>query len=448
MKTLKFFTFAIVAGLGLSLAACSDDDTTPTGEQIQRGDKCRIESFTLNLGEAETLRGDVYDYDKSIDLGYTTIQLEQMQVATATVKITEGATITPDPTVAADYTKPVEFTVTSADGKTSRTYTTNPVEKVIVTYTKIGAMATKTATEMGVGDLNNYSKIGVSGDKLVIGTKLFDGKTLAAKGDLNMSGCNGLKIAWMSNDEAGLLVASMNADGVMGTTPASIYCWKNGADQPAELLFESKESAIAGYLSVSGNLTKGAGLITALGARTATGPNFCWIYTDGERSAYKEIQTGQPSNDGNWTQQISACSGDLSGAWFMRDAVAGGSNIATWSGWTGEGAITLTQVQGKAPNGPNNWGNYTVGTLRGFMFNNKAYATVCTTGWPCTYISIVDSEGEFLLDPNEAIVNAPVGTGYIPVAAYIYNAKDKCGYVYAFVPGIELRSWKLEVVVE
>ena len=197
MKKFNLFAYATLAGLALSFAACTDDDPeiSKPGPQIDRGEKCRIESFVLNLPEGETLSGDVYDYDKSIDLAYTTPQLEAMKTATATVKLSEGATITPDPSVAADYTQPISFTVTGADGKTTRIYTTKPVEKVVVSYTKIGALAEKTATQMDITDHTKYLQIGVSGDKIVIGTKVFDGKTLAAAGNLNMTGYDGLHLA-------------------------------------------------------------------------------------------------------------------------------------------------------------------------------------------------------------------------------------------------------------
>lgn len=212
MKKFKLFAYTVLAGATLSFAACSDDDgTNENGEQVIRGEKCRIESFVLNLGKDEVLSGDVYDYDKSIDLAYNTPQLAAMQSATATVKLSEGATISPDPSVAADYTQARSFTVTGADGKTTRTYTTKPVEKVVVSYTKIGALSEKTATEMGITDHTKYLQIGASGDKIVIGTKVFDGKTLAAAGDLNMTGYEDLKVASLANDEAGHLIASLTA---------------------------------------------------------------------------------------------------------------------------------------------------------------------------------------------------------------------------------------------
>ena len=119
MKTLlKSLAYAALAGFALT--GCSDDDTTPKGEDVDRGDKaCRIETFILNLDSETTITGDVYDYDKSIDLAYTTDQLELMKSATATLTLSEGATVSPDPSQPADYTQPISFTV---NGLSSNVY--------------------------------------------------------------------------------------------------------------------------------------------------------------------------------------------------------------------------------------------------------------------------------------------------------------------------------------
>lgn len=76
---------------------------------------------------------------KSVDLSYTTAEFEMMKSATATLTLSEGATVSPDPSQTADYTQPLSFTVTAKDGKTARTYTTKPVEKVLEGYTKVEA---------------------------------------------------------------------------------------------------------------------------------------------------------------------------------------------------------------------------------------------------------------------------------------------------------------------
>ena len=223
-KLLK--SLAYVALAGFVLTGCTEKDT-PSGEEdpVRGSTECRIESFVLNLGDQTTITGDVYDYDKSIDISYTTDQIEMMKAATATIAISKGASISPDPAQAADYTQPVSFTVTAEDGKTVRTYTTRPVEKVVVLHTKVEPALSKTTTEMGLGSettsASEYKFIGVSGDKLVIGTKVFDYKTFAAVGELNMDGYTDQKMTGMGNDHAGNLIAAVTPDGD-ASTPTTI----------------------------------------------------------------------------------------------------------------------------------------------------------------------------------------------------------------------------------
>lgn len=451
MKTIKYFAYALLIGSACSFAACSDDDPVQKGETVIRGEKCRIESFVLTLGDKTQIAGDVYEYDKSIDIAYNTEQIEALKQATATVKLSEGATITPDPQVAADYTQPVQFTVTGADGKTTRTYTTKPIEKVVVTVTKIAAAAEKSANDMGISDFAKFQSIGICNDKVVIGTKVFDGKTLAPVGDLNMTGFTDKVLTCLTNDDAGHLIASITADGQNSSAPSAHICWKNGYDKPAEMLIESKEGAIAGFISASGDVTKGKALVTALGARNEVGSNFCWGFTDGKRDNYYNLSTGQPSNDGSWSQMVSPCTGEVTGRWFMWDAVNGGSNVLTWEGWEGKGTVSVvTPIKGNAPNGPHNWGNYTKGSLRSFSFNKEFYTAAFTTGWPCTYVSIVDANGNFVLNAAEATLNFPISDAnpYCPVGAYIFNAKEQCGYLYVLIPGYLVKSWKLTVSAE
>lgn len=441
MKTIKLFAFAAMA-LSLSLAACNDDEPAIPGQVIQRGDNaCRIETFVLKLSDGEEISCDVYDYDKSIDVSYTTAQFEFMESATAVLTLSPDATVSPSPATAADYTQPVSFTVTAKDGS-QRTYTTKPVEKVLETYTKVTAFVEKTATDMGVADLQPYGSIGISGEYLVIGTKVFNAKTLASVGTLNTTGTTGA-ISWMGNDEVGRLVAAMTSDGNHESVPVNYYCWKNGYNQEPELILGPSDSKIGGFVSVAGNLVEGHGLITAVGGRGDTGAHFCWEFIDGERKNYYAIETKKPSNVGSWSQQVSPCSGDVSGAWFMYNSVAGGNAILTWTNWAAPNSISLISLTGSAINGPDLWGNYTRGSIKAFMFNGMPYALTLTTGWPCTYVAIVGQDNTFLLNSADATLN--YDAGYTPIGTYIYNETDQCGYAYVLIPGYIVKCWKLEV---
>ena len=296
MKTFKSFAFAVaLAGLTLPMAGCSDDDTAPKGEDVERGDKaCRIETFTLNFSDGTTLSGDVYDYDKSVDLSYTTAEFEMMKSATATLTLSEGATVSPDPSQTADYTQPLSFTVTAKDGKTARTYTTKPVEKVLEGYTKVEAATSKTATEMGIGTAADYKFVGVSGDKLVVGKKVFDYKTFAPAGDLNMTGYEDQKMTGMANDEAGHLIAAVNADGA-SAVPTTIICWKDGWDKAPSEYIKSETSFIGKQISASGNLLEGAGIVSAMNGTGPKGAHFAWARLDGPQQHQPDFDSRRSS---------------------------------------------------------------------------------------------------------------------------------------------------------
>lgn len=454
MKTFKSFAFAVaLAGLTLPMAGCSDDDTAPKGEDVERGDKaCRIETFTLNFSDGTTLSGDVYDYDKSVDLSYTTAEFEMMKSATATLTLSEGATVSPDPSQTADYTQPLSFTVTAKDGKTARTYTTKPVEKVLEGYTKVEAATSKTATEMGIGTAADYKFVGVSGDKLVVGKKVFDYKTFASAGDLNMTGYEDQKMTGMANDEAGHLIAAVNADGA-SAVPTTIICWKDGWDKAPSEYIKSETSFIGKQISASGNLLEGAGIVSAMNGSGLKGAHFAWARLDGAshpETPFYGVETNVPSNDGNWSQTISACSGDPLGTWFVYDPEPGNGNAYTWTAWTAHNNINLTPIPGVlSGKGTHGWGNLTLGSVRAFTFNGTAYGAYITTGWPETYVAIVDNNGEYLLNPNDAITAfAHNGTEPIPQITYVYNESEGAGYVFALEAGQFVKSWKLTVVYE
>lgn len=455
MKTLlKSLAYAALAGF--LLTGCSDDDTTPKGEDVERGDKaCRIETFILNLDSETTLTGDVYDYDKSIDLAYTTDQLELMKSATATLTLSEGATVSPDPSQPADYTQPISFTVTAKDGKTTRTYTTKPVEKVVELYTKVEAALSKTTTEMGLGSVttsaSEYKFIGVSGDKLVIGTKVFDYKTFAEVGELNMTGYTDQKMTGMANDHAGNLIAAVTPTGE-GTPPTTIICWRNGWDQAPSEYIKSEGSFIGKLISAGGNIFEGQGIVSAMGGNGPAGAHFVFERLDGNANAFHAVETKHPSNDGNWSQMISPCSSDPLGTWFMFESVAGGSEIYTWTGWSAPNSISMTQIPGVVDGiaaGPAKWGNLTLGAVRGFTYNNTAYGALITTGWGASYISIVDTNGEFLLNPNETnTTTSHTGSEAIMQITYAYDEEKNEGYVFVLEPGVFVKSWKLTVSAE
>ena len=455
MKTLlKSLAYAALAGFVLT--GCTEKDTPSGEEDSERGSsECRIESFVLNLGDQTTITGDVYDYDKSIDITYTTDQIELMKAATATLTLSKGATVTPDPAEPADYTQPVSFTVTAEDGTTIRTYTTRPVEKVVVLQTKVEAANSKTTSEMGLGSdttpTSEYDFMGICGDKLVIGTKVFDYKTFAAVGELNMTGYTDQKLTSMGNDHAGNLIAAVTPAGD-STPPTTIICWRNGWDQAPSEYIKSEGSYIGKLISAGGNIFEGQAVVSAQGGSGPAGAHSVFERLDGIANGFHAVETKHASNDGNWSQMISPCSSDPLGTWFMFESVPGGSEIYTWTGWSAPNSISMTQIPGVVDgiaSGPAGWGNFTLGAARGFTYNDKAYGALITTGWGATYISIVDSNGEFLLNPNDATIPAShTGSEAIMQITYAYDEAENAGYIFVLEAGVFVKSWKLTVTAE
>ena len=134
----------------------------------------------------------------------------------------------------------------------------------------------------------------------------------------------------------------------------------------------------------------------------------------------------------------------------MFDAVAGRSESYTRTGWSAPNSISMTQIPGVlSGKGPANWGNFTLGAIRGFTYNDTAYAAIVTAGWPETYISIVNKDGEFLLNPNDTITTAPhTGSEAIMQITYAYDEEKNEGYVFVLEPGVFVKSWKLTVAAE
>ncbi len=467
MKTLKFFTFAAMALSMSFVASCSDDGPDAAPNEIQRGDQaCRIETFMLNLPDGTQIKGDVYDYDHSIDITYTTPdQDDSVAMATAVVTLAEGATITPDPSIALDYTQPQAFTVTAPDGMTTCTYKTHPIAKEAGTlgepYTKVSLLTMVGAADLGITP--DDTAIGISGTDVVIGHKVYDGKTLAPKGDLNVTGIaisGNDKIVWFANDDIGTLIGSTSDNGgYEKTTNNAIWIWKDGWNAaPVALLGPTSGAYLSGHISAIGNLKTGLARVVASNEGGGSdGRHMIWSFVDGVRineTGNFNLKTGITAI---WAQMASLATTDIAGPWFVYSGVTGsdGNNASralTFSGWDGNPDVApadMVDFQGDTGSGPDyGFGNYNMGSVRAFTFNGTPMAAFVSTSWPSTYISIVDTEGNFLLTPAAGAYSnstKPADFGKAPQVTYIYDTSDGCGYVYVNEYTYGVTVYKLEI---
>ena len=121
----------LVTFLLLAMAACKPDPTPVPGPDPVVPDPvdtlssaCSILSMSVQAGEW-TLECKIDSAEAKISLPYYEEDLTALKTATATVSISPGATITPDPAREKDYRKMATFIVTAEDG-TEKIYRVNP----------------------------------------------------------------------------------------------------------------------------------------------------------------------------------------------------------------------------------------------------------------------------------------------------------------------------------
>jgi hypothetical protein len=137
---------------------------------IRKSAECAITDFALT---ALGLSGVIDEDNKTISL----ISLENLGSDLATVSVSHGATMSPDPTTEAlDYDSDVQITVTAQDGTTTAVYT---VQKSIPSKIDLGfrsgsatiLWSKKLNSELGISVLNLTSSIAATKDYVVINTR-------------------------------------------------------------------------------------------------------------------------------------------------------------------------------------------------------------------------------------------------------------------------------------
>lgn len=460
-----------MAAMLLSFGACSEDKTDPDGPgpgpgpdpEPELSNKALITAFTAKAGDL-TINGKIYDMEKKVELVCIPDQLEALKSATAEVTISDKATIAPDPATARDYTAGVEFTVTAEDGKTTKTYTVTAVEGIV--ELKAEKIWQKTFGEMNIGiHTVNDSGIAFSGDKFVAFDCTVHDMDGNKVGKLNTTGLPNEILVSMTNDENGILVASVANYNGNGTTTddivsGAIWAWKNGWDQAPEKLYENKEGNVTRFISIGGDITGDAILTVITPGRGPTAMHHCFVVKNGvwpiagegiwnvDGAGWNAFNTNYVSNDGNWSQQVSACSGDPVGTFIIFDSRSEnkGAAIFARTGIAGtdtalNGTLWDDGIVAEADHvGTNQYGNYSNGHVRGFRINNTDYAIVSSTGWGAAYFTIqpADPSKDYLLR-SQMFGNS---TPYVS-SAYRFNAAESCGEILCMSASFEIIRYKI-----
>ena len=479
MKASRFF-FAALAIIG-AIASCTPEEQpgNNNGEngnengnggnggntEVQKSTECRLTAFTAHAGDF-TIEGFVDQTDKTIELSYMPNQLAGLKAATAEVVISDKATISPDPSIAADYTGEggVTFTVTAEDGKTSNEYTVYIAAAEV--SVKVVKQWNKTYGQMGVAaTASNMCCLGFV-DREHFATQDFNVFDLsgAKVGTLNVEGIPGFdvysgQLGAMSNDENGVLVAFAEYNGTYkdGSNGAitEAYAWLDGWNAKPTKIYSFEYGC--NYMSVSGDV-KGDFILTF---RTgAANPQMhhvivfkggVYYNADGScAGTWHGPFIAHPGNDGCWGQLLSfftanpedgfICwdslaaaeygeTGNASSAFYYYDSLSAVELGAaeevplygqvTWGNWDSEGRLYQ-------------YGNFSTGHVRAFVYNGEKCIVACSGSWPCNWITIQKAENLVEDDPetdevDESLVNYLLPTDRIDDAAQCYPC---CAYVY------------------
>ena len=457
MKFNRFFAFLAAASM-FAVACDKVDDPTPDQEgnkpeqekPVEKSTACKLTALSLVAG-GETIEGFVYEEDKVVEVAYMPGQEAALTNATANVTISDKATISPDPAVAADYTIEggVVFTVTAEDGTTKAEYTV--VLKEAEINVKCQLVWQKTFGELGVSAASfSQANVGFSGNNFVTRNLEVLDLTGAKVGTLNVqgvagAGTEGFGFSCMTNDHAGHLVASiaLTAEGTPApnsdsASQSKIYVWKNGWDNAPELFYEALDGNVSLYMSAGGDLT-GDGIVNVISPGRNVTTMFHTFYTTAGAEGYQWVafNTQYVSNDGNWGQMVSPASGTIDGDFVVCDSQGNNNGMMFYArhGYADNGAdvaLTGTVLDDALAEGggSNQYGNYSTGHARAFTLNGTSYVVACSSGWPCTYVTIQtlnpEDENHYLLRTQVLATPAPVSC-----SAYCYDAAT--GKVYILV---------------
>ncbi len=232
--------------------------------EIRKSNECAITEFNL-IDPAFT--GIINESAKTISL----LTLDEIKGALATVSLSHGATISPDPTkTPMDYIDPVEFTVTAQNGTDKAVYTVkrDTPNKLSSGFRKGSEKLiwAKKLADIGYTAENMQTGIAVAGNYLVINERAnanavyLNLKTGDVAGKINISSIAGsLTNFYVTSDNAGnILFNNFVNDG----TKFTIYRMR-GVDGTLEKYIEIDAPAVMGRkVSVIGDLDKDA-IITA-----------------------------------------------------------------------------------------------------------------------------------------------------------------------------------------
>jgi hypothetical protein len=251
----------------------------------KKSSKAEILSFLLNETNISCIVTD-----SLVVIPFTKLDVSSQ---TATYKISNYAKISPDPSLAHNYTVPLKYTVTADDGTIA--YYTAKIGRAIKLEKGFSSM--KMLWSKSAGDLvfSDYAQISlaVCGDYIVTplsncwdsgsSAKYYNRSNGAYVGDLNVTGVSGLYA--LANDESGKMVGINN---LYAGQYVRIYKWNSVTSTPELLINTNSWDCVGGSsfygrnLSVYGNLDKDAVIMTTTDGTGGTNSILKWVIKDGK----------------------------------------------------------------------------------------------------------------------------------------------------------------------
>lgn len=434
MKDNKYFrrivwgllTIAVLPGF----VSCEDDDAVYERE---------ITAFKITVG-SDVFSGSAISEDTIAFKIAPDYDIQKLDGAVATVYASGYTSISPLPSIPQDFTKVVEYTLTSIDGVSKKWYVKWTYGDKLPEGAGLGYWSKrwyKTADELGQ---ESETSIGICGKYVVLaGTgKLFDRETGASvSGKLNIEGTAGMP-ASLANDSEGNMIGVVNTGGA-----SVIYKWTAVDAAPVQVVSlpginATKETRIRGDIN-------GDAYITATAPQGPNGDHYRFKVTDGVVDPnYTVISTGLKSNDGAWVQTLSAVDATENTIYYIADPFNTSSADMTSNMYYMKNGV-VTGFNGPVgwpdyPPGASNWGHYTNETVHAFRFNGGIYALAVTMGWNANYVTLIDGNN------NNSVVFwevYPFGAEGHPNVAVQMDKEEDALYVCAIMFKTGIVCYKL-----
>lgn len=456
MKTNRFLALIALVG-AMCAVSCNKEknDPEPTPEPVEKSKECKLIKLTATIASGTTLEANLYSSEKVAEFVYLGEQKEPLKAAKLSAEISDKATV--DLNAEQSYNvmdEEVSFTVTAEDGESKATW------KIVTKLAEV-SLACELVDENVPGKfgIKTVSSAGASiafcgTDKIAtINGEVYDFDANLI-GNLNREGlAEGATFLNMNNDVNGVVIASVcfDKDGKPTTNNGDInygyvYAWKDGYDKAPTVVYTNANNEpdnrgnVFAYMNCGGDVNGDFLLCTIFGSRVATQSHHVFEYHSGDflKATWHQFATDYAGNDGNWGATISPASGSVNGTFFIGDS--NDKNMG-YHVYTREGVenkeedvtlygTTLETVPGikesGIPEGNHQYGNYSTGNIKAFMYNGTPYVVAATTGWPQVYITIqtndpADEANHYLLKTQYF-----AGPQQVPSAAYVYDpATDK-----------------------